>query len=1105
MKPRYVPSQLVVAVAVLAGMCSGYSADYTFTGTAIGGGSSSWSTGTGWNAVPVSASSTRISLFEGIGFTGPGGTAGTYTLNNNIGSDFQLNRLSLKGTGNSSAGTTTVNVTGGSLSFVRSGTSDPLIDLWAMGFGGGPVNYVVNNDLNIVDNTSILSSNASNNIGATFTLGGSLSGKGDLLINTATPNGNAKALSFSGTTDNTRLYGGDIEIANGSVTLNASAAANYQFYTAGDLAVNGGLVSFGAGSNSVVSVLNFGGSGGSISGANTGHTLVVNADDPGLRSFSGTVARDLNLHYLGAGKLTMPAVTSGGLTNGYWRVGGSGTLSTAGIVSGRGPSYIYAQGTFEVTGTSGNVLGTLVSDMSFYGGAMRFAPTGSNMNVSLNAQGEGTRYMFNSHSAIELDKGNNTSLAVTLGGTSATAVFIRGGGPGTLVIKPGSGLANLGTASGESLRIVGSSSNAVPVVTNGIVAPWIVGQDTNGKGDFLTYSGTGGVTDTGFQVATYSATNSFAGATSASVIKVTSAQTISADTSVYGLTNDSTININSGRVLSLELNNSGLILNGGTIGGAGTFQVGINNTHTRTYSIYTGLDGGTISSNLRLFSGGATGTFGDITGNVVLTKFGEGTLILSGTVTNSGGNPQGTNPGQIVINEGAVRFNANMSNLILPASGTHSTIVLNGGVLETSGTFNRALTSTGNATNGVNLSINANSPGGGFSAGGGNLSVNLGGSGGALVWNSTNFIRDYGQLIFGSRTADGVVDFQNAIGLGANSSVYYRQIDVKDNGSSSADMALISGLISDTGTAGLHGLQKVGAGKLALSANNTYTGITAISQGTLQLGYVGTVNSTTYDGTTGSVAGDIHNYGTLAFMRSNAHTFANEVSGTGDIEHNGTGTTSMTAANTYSGGTVVNAGTLLVNNASGSGLGSGNVAVNGGVLGGSGAFSGDLLVSAGGSLSPGNSIESLGAGSIAFDGGTFVFEINTSTINADLLYGGIASTLSLTGASVLSLLDLGSGEALALGTKFTLISYDGAWNNGVFAGYADGSTFSFAGNTWQIDYNDTSAGSNFASDANLNGTSFVTMTTVVPEPSTCVLLGIGLGAVLFGIRRRMSR
>lgn len=1091
MKNRF-PSRLVVTLMALAGVVSARAATYSFTGTTPGGGSFSWSTGTGWNATPVSGTSTRLSLFTGIGFAA--GSSGTYSLINDFGGNFVLNRLDLAGTGNSGAGTTNINVSGNTLSFVSTGGTSPVIDIASTSFAGGNVNYTVSNNLNFVDDTTVLSGTTSNNLGATFTLTGTFSGNGNFVVSSTTPNGSNKVIRVGTAANNTRLFGGDLVVNGGQLTLNPAAAAGYQFYTRGNLELNGGILDL-QGTGATLSVLGFSGTGGSIAGINTGHTLVVNAADPTATSFGGSVQLDTNVHYLGAGELTMPAVSSGGLRAGSWQVGGSGTLRTPGIVQGIGASNIMAQGTFEVTGTSGNVLGDVTSDLNFYGGALSFAPGGSGANVTVQGQVGTSRIFLNSHSAIELDKGNNTSLAVNLGSTSAVSVINRVSAPGTLIIKPASGLANLGTASGESLRVVGSSSLAPPTVTNGIVGPWLVGQDTDGKGDFLTYSGSGAVTDTGFVVANYSATNTFAGATANSVIKVTSAQTVTADTSVYGLRNDSTITINASRFLTLELNNAGLIMNGGTIEGPGTFRIGVNTTHSRTATIYTGLDGGTISSTMQLTSQGAT-TFSDITGNVALTKFGEGTLVLSGSVTNIGGVT-----GQMVINEGAVRFNANMSNLI--GAAANPTIVLNGGVLETSGTFNRALTTTGNSTGGVNLSVNARSPGGGFSAGGGNLSVNLGGSGSPLTWNSTNFIRDYGQLIFGSRTADGVVDFQNGIELGANSAAYFRQIDVKDNVNSSADRAIISGLIADSsGGAGLHGVQKVGQGTLVFTANNSYAGITAVSSGTLQLGYVGTVNAQSYDGTTGTVAGDVHNYGTLAFHRSNAHTFGNTISGTGDVAHNGSGTTSLTAANTYSGGTEVHAGTLLVNNMAGSGLGTGDVLVDGGTLGGSGSFIGDVLVTSGGVLSPGNSIESLGSGSIAFDGGTFEFEINTTLVEADLLYGGAGSTLSLTNSPTLTLSDLGSNDPLTLGTKFTLMSYDGAWNGGTFVGYADDSTFSFAGNTWQIDYNDAAPGVNFLSEATLDGTSFVTITTVVPEPSSMVLLGFGLAAAIHGFRRR---
>jgi len=227
------------------------------------------------------------------------------------------------------------------------------------------------------------------------------------------------------------------------------------------------------------------------------------------------------------------------------------------------------------------------------------------------------------------------------------------------------------------------------------------------------------------------------------------------------------------------------------------------------------------------------------------------------------------------------------------------------------------------------------------------------------------------------------------------------------------------------------------------------------------------------------------------------------------ISKTGNGTTTVTNANTYTAGTSVTAGTFLVNNSTGSGTGTGAVNVTGTAttLGGTGSMDGGVTVGSGSILAPGGAgIESLGAGSLALnDGSTFSFELNTTSPAADLLFASDASApLTLSGTVTLSLSDLGSGGALAMGTKLTLISYNTSWNNGIFTGLADDSTFTFAGNQWVINYNDTSAGSNFNSDAVAFGTSFVTI-TVVPEPSTCALIGLAcLGGVL-ATRRRLAR
>ncbi|HEY4146948.1 autotransporter-associated beta strand repeat-containing protein [Pinirhizobacter sp.] len=148
---------------------------------------------------------------------------------------------------------------------------------------------------------------------------------------------------------------------------------------------------------------------------------------------------------------------------------------------------------------------------------------------------------------------------------------------------------------------------------------------------------------------------------------------------------------------------------------------------------------------------------------------------------------------------------------------------------------------------------------------------------------------------------------------------------------------------------GSSGMTKSDLGTLVLAGDNTYTGGTTITDGTLQLGE---------GGTTGSILGDVINNGTLAFNHSDDHAFDGQVSGVGGVTQLGSGTTTLTAGNSYTGATTVQGGTLLINGDQSAATGATNV-LNGGTLGGTGTIGGNVTVADGGTLSPGASAGTL--------------------------------------------------------------------------------------------------------------------------------------------------
>ncbi len=114
----------------------------------------------------------------------------------------------------------------------------------------------------------------------------------------------------------------------------------------------------------------------------------------------------------------------------------------------------------------------------------------------------------------------------------------------------------------------------------------------------------------------------------------------------------------------------------------------------------------------------------------------------------------------------------------------------------------------------------------------------------------------------------------------------------------------LSGVIS-----GSNALVKSNSGTLILTGNNTYTGTTTITYGTLQVGNGGTSGTL---GTGTVTGGDDEDSVTLAFNRSDTATIGNSISGYVNMVQRGTGTLIYTGNDSCSGGVTVNSGGTLV-------------------------------------------------------------------------------------------------------------------------------------------------------------------------------------------------
>ncbi|HAK3373170.1 TPA: fibronectin-binding autotransporter adhesin ShdA [Salmonella enterica] len=209
-------------------------------------------------------------------------------------------------------------------------------------------------------------------------------------------------------------------------------------------------------------------------------------------------------------------------------------------------------------------------------------------------------------------------------------------------------------------------------------------------------------------------------------------------------------------------------------------------------------------------------------------------------------------------------------------------------------------------------------------------------------------------------------------------------------------------------------LVKTGTGELTLSGDNTYSGGTTITGGTLTADYADSLGS-----------GDIDNSGVLKVGEGDLE---NTLSGSGSLVKTGTGELTLSGNNTYSGGTTITGGTLTADHADS--LGTGTIANNGVLQVGEGELENTL--SGTGSLVKTGTGELTLSGDNTYSGGTTITGGTLTADHADSLgTGAIANSGVLqVGEGELENTLSGSGSLVKTGTGELTLNGDNDYSGG---------------------------------------------------------------------------
>jgi autotransporter-associated beta strand protein len=870
--------------------------------------------GTNTNTLTVSTT-TGIVVGQGISGTNiPGGSVvtsivngTTITISNNISTAVAAS-TALTFTANSNF-TGNVTVSGGTLQVRPTAAS---------GFGSD----VINNSSQIVFAADALANTQW--AGGTFeyqgsAAGGTLTEQVGALTLTAgaamikvTANGGTPTLNFASL--GTRTTGATLNLNPGvgtAITFTAAAGSN---------GILGGYATFGAGGTDFAASVTAGGTASALTGqlqlVTTGGTSTVNYQSTGTPA-ANLAAESINsLKIVNAQTITLGGiltVTSGGIlfdnSNGAATIQNNGTATNT-LGASASEVIVITNGSGAGNLLAGNVGNALTISAAISGGAGNLTKAGSGVLILSGANA------FTGTTTIN-EGGIQLSGSGTLGGTNAslmmrqgTVLDLNGVNVGTtsaggLNAFNGAGTITNNAASGSALLRIGNNNAAG--IFSGVIQDGI-----NGATVSLQKAGTGTQVISG--ISTYSGVTRLLGG----------------NLDVATLANIGVASgIGTGIATSNATNAASLVFAGGSLRYVGTNSSGaVIATETPSISINRLF---TLEGNGGIYSYGSYG-------NVVATRNADNAaLIFNNTADVSfsgsgartltlGGDSAGDNEVDIHLidnpNGGALSFTKTDAGLWIlnPATAntysgtttiaggalqaqdgaglsTASNLLLSGGVLQSYGTFNRAL---GTGADQFSFVANGN---GGFSASSAELTVDFSaatlGLGSPAVWGSTPNFLGAGALILSNQTAlaDVVVkgNFNIIPGAAATPTI--------STTSASATVTITTGNTNGltvgqaiTGTnipAGTYITAINSANSISISQNASATG-TGISATIAAGGYR-------------QIQVDDNTSTNLDFA-----TVSGVIGGTGGLSKIGTGPLILGDANTYSGETVIRQESVFV-------------------------------------------------------------------------------------------------------------------------------------------------------------------------------------------------